>query len=264
MPPKINEGCVERRVLRGSQVRAKDGDKPGLVGVASVYNQDYDNGWFIEHVLPGAFTRVLGEDPDVRCLFNHNPDNLLARTKSGTMRLADSADGLTYDADTNAETTVGRDVQAMVDRGDLDGCSIGFTVAKQTWREEKQEDGSLIVHRDIVEFDALYDVGPVTYPAFTGTSVGTRSLWPQGVPAEIRSHVVALRAGTPDAAQPAAQKRSEEEECDCPCSACEDGNCADCNCDGCDSQECSNEECRCGDDERKLRMSMRLRLAEHA
>jgi len=185
---------IERRVLRGAQVRAKQGDKPGLAGVASVYNQDYDSGWFIEHVLPGAFTRVLSEDPDVRCLFNHNPDNLLARTKSGTLRLADSKDGLTYDADTNADTTVGRDVQAMVDRGDLDGCSIGFTVAKQNWREEKMDDGRIITHRDIVEFDELFDVGPVTYPAFTGTSVTTRSLWPQGVPEEVRSHVPQLRA----------------------------------------------------------------------
>jgi uncharacterized protein len=194
MPQQKSEGCVERRVLRGGQVRAKSGDKPGLTGVASVYNQDYDNGWFIEHVLPGAFTRVLGEDPDVRCLFNHNPDNLLARTKSGTLHLADTPAGLTYDADTNLETTIGRDVQAMVDRGDLDGCSIGFRVAKQNWREEKQEDGTIVTHRDIVEFDELLDVGPVTYPAFTGTSVSTRSLWPQGVPAEVRSHVPALRA----------------------------------------------------------------------
>jgi HK97 family phage prohead protease len=257
-----SEGCVERRVIRGGQVRAKGGDKPGLAGVASVYNQDYDNGWFIEHVMPGAFTRVLSEDPDVRCLFNHNPDNLLARTKSGTLRLADSPDGLTYDADTNPETTVGRDVQAMVDRGDLDGCSIGFCVAKQNWREEKQEDGTVITHRDIVEFDELFDVGPVTYPAFTGTSVGTRSLWPQGVPAEIRSHVPGLR-GTVVELVASAEVR-DASECDCPCAACQDGNCAGCNCDGCDSEECSNEECRCGDDERKLRMSMRLRLAEHA
>lgn len=186
---------VERRFIRGGQLRAKQGDKPGIAGVASVYNQNFDNGWFVERILPGAFKRVLGNSPDVRCLFNHNPDNLLARTKSGTLKLADGDDGLHYDADLDPETTIGRDVQRMVDRGDLDGCSFGFTVAKQAWREEKNDDGSFTQYRDIEEIDELFDVGPVTYPAYTGTSVAARSaMWPQGVPEEVRSHVKELRA----------------------------------------------------------------------
>lgn len=248
---------IERRVLRGSQVRSKQGDKPGLVGVASVYNQDYDSGWFIEHVLPGAFAKVLASDPDVRCLFNHNPDNLLARTKSGTLRIADSSAGLTYEADTNVETTIGKDVQAMVDRGDLDGCSIGFTVASQTWREVKQDDGTYITHRDIVEFDELFDVGPVTYPAFTGTSVGTRSLWPQGVPTEVRSHVKALENVEAIVPLPALTRdRADDDDCTCPCGACIDGNCEDC-----DAEDCSGMNCACAE-MKSERMRMRLRLAE--
>src|SRR5579885_1148379 len=155
---------IERRFIRGGQLRAKNGDKPGLAGVASVYNQEFDNGWFRERILPGAFKRVLSEDPDVRCLFNHNPDNVLARTKNGTLRLVDKSDGSNYEADMDPNTTIGRDVGAMVERGDVDGCSFAFSVSKQAWREEKLDDGS-IIYRDIEEVDELFDVGPVTYPA---------------------------------------------------------------------------------------------------
>jgi len=185
---------IERRWIKGGQLRAKQGDKPGIAGVGAVYNQQYDTGWMVETIRPGAFTRVLGAAPDVRCLFNHDPNNLLGRTKSGTLRLADSDSGLTFECDTDAESSVGADVQRMVDRGDLDGCSIGFTVSKQSWREEKNDKGEFVYYRDIEEFDELFDVGPVTYPAYTGTSVGVRSLWPDGVPAEVRSHVPTLRA----------------------------------------------------------------------
>lgn len=184
---------IERRFIKGGQLRAKQGDKPGIAGTASVYNQQYDTGWMVETIMPGAFTRVLGENPDVRCLFNHDPNNLLGRTRSGTLRLADSAAGLQFECDTDAESRVGADVQRMIERGDLDGCSFGFTVAKQTWREEKNDAGGFTYYRDIQEIDELFDVGPVTYPAYTGTSVGARSLWPEGVPTEIRSHVPQLR-----------------------------------------------------------------------
>jgi len=186
---------IERRFIRGAQLRAKQGDKPGIAGVASVYNQQYDTGWMVETIKPGAFTRVLSETPDVRCLFNHDPNNLLGRTKSGTLRLSDASDGLHFECDTDSESRVGADVQRMVERGDLDGCSFSFSVAKQSWREEKNAAGEFVYYRDIEEIDELGDVGPVTYPAYDGTSVAARAaLWPAGIPAEIRSHVPALRA----------------------------------------------------------------------
>lgn len=186
---------IERRFIRGGQLRAKGGDKPGIAGVASVYNQQYDTGWMIETIKPGAFAKVLASNPDVRCLFNHDPNMLLGRTKSGTLALNDSPDGLRFDCEMDTETRAGADVQRMIARGDLDGCSFGFTVAKQTWRDEKDGDGNWIYYRDIEEIDELFDVGPVTYPAYTGTSVSERSaMWPEGVPAEIRSHVPNLDA----------------------------------------------------------------------
>jgi uncharacterized protein len=253
---------LERRVLKGTQIRARKGDKPGLEGVSAVYNQEYDNGWFIETMAPGAFSRALAENQDVRCLFNHDPNNVLGRTKSGTLRLADAADGLHYDCDMD-ETRIAADVRSMIERGDVDGCSISFVVRKDSWRDVFDDKGNFTQSYRTIEDVDLYDVGPVTYPAYTQTSVGARSMWPGGIPAEVRSHVPSLRA---EEALPAKKsgKRSDDSDCTCSCQPCQDGNCDGCDCDGdgCDSTTCGNDDCRCDESERS--MKMRLRLAESA
>lgn len=186
---------IERRLLTSGKLQLRAADKnatPGIEGYAAVFNEQYDNGWFCETIKPGAFARALKEKQDIRCLFNHDPNNLLGRTKSKTLTLAQDDKGLSFSCDLNMETRIGAEVHAMCDRGDLDGCSIGFVVTKQTWRDELDENGIMIHYRDIEDMDLL-DAGPVTYPAYPQTSVGARSLWPEGVPAEVRSHVPALR-----------------------------------------------------------------------
>jgi hypothetical protein len=185
---------IERRLLKSSKINLRAGDdkaKSGIEGYSAVFNEQYDSGWFIETIKPGTFSRAISEKQDVRCLFNHDANNLLGRTKSKTLTLTQDKSGLHFACDLNMETRIGAEVHAMIDRGDLDGCSFGFIVTKQTWRDEKDDDGNMIHYRDIEDVDLL-DVGPVTYPAFEGTSVDTRSLWPNGVPAEVRSHVPAL------------------------------------------------------------------------
>lgn len=187
---------IERRFVKAGNVRARRGDKPGIEGYASMFNEPFDNGWFIETIVPGAFARALKEKQDVRCLFNHNPDHVLGRTKSDTLRLSEDKTGLRYECDLNAETRVAADVLAMIERGDLDGCSFAFNVNKQSWREEKDDRGHVTQYRDIEDVE-LFDVGPVTYPAYEGTSVSTRSLWPTGIPDEVRGHVAELREDDP-------------------------------------------------------------------
>lgn len=196
MTTKATQAVMERRFVKGAQVRAKSGDKPAIEGYASVFNEPFDSGWFIETIKPTAFSRALAEQQDVRCLFNHDPNNVLGRSKSGTLRMSQDKTGLHFECDTNAQTRIASDVQSMVERGDIDGCSFGFSVRKCTWREETDGDGNTVNYRDIEDVD-LYDVGPVTYPAYEGTSVSARSLWPMGVPAEVRSHVAELRDDDP-------------------------------------------------------------------
>lgn len=239
---------IERRFVKGGEIRAKADGAPGITGYASVFNQRFDSGWFIETIKPGAFTRALKEKQDVRCLFNHDPNNLLGRSKSGTLRMSEDETGLKFECDTDAEQSLAADVQRMVQRGDLDGCSFAFQVRAQSWREEKSDDGRTICYRDIEDVD-LFDVGPVTYPAYEGTSVSERSLWPQGVPAEIRSHVPALATPADVIA-----KREAGDECGCDCGPCSDGNCEDC-----DVEDCSTMSCRCMNGER-MQTHVRSRL----
>ena len=203
---------IERRFVKGAQVRAvKSDDKPGIEGYGAVFNEEYvlyeDTGWrFVEKIKPGAFSRVLKEDgQDTRCLFNHSADNLLGRTTNKTLRMVEDDRGLKYDNDLDLRTTVAQNVQAFIDRGDLTGCSFAFTVSKQAWREETSADGKMTIStREIEEIGELFDVGPVTYPAYDGTSVASRSqaqlaemrsrlLLIDGLPAEVRSRVEATR-----------------------------------------------------------------------
>lgn len=153
----------------GTELRAAAADKPQIDGYAAVFNQETDLGWFREKIAPGAFKRALSENQDVRCLFNHNPDNVLGRTKSGTLTLSEDNTGLKFHCDM-PDTNIGKDVHSMIQRGDVDQCSFGFVV-----RDEEvtyDDDGNQL--RTIKDAD-LFDVSPVTYPAYESTSVEARS-----------------------------------------------------------------------------------------
>lgn len=225
---------MERRFIKGASIRAVKGDKPGIAGIGVVYNQVYDTGWFKETVKPGACARVLSESQDVRSLFNHDVNQLLGRTKSGTLRLQDTADGFAFDCDTDPGTSVGRDVAAMIERGDIDGCSFSFNVRKDTWSDEFDANGRYVSTTRTIEDIDMFDIGPVTFPAYTQTSVGMRSAWPEGVPVEHRAHIDTLRAAS-EIVPPA---RRDADGCECACDACKAGNCEDCSVPDCDDPDC--------------------------
>jgi len=169
---------VERRFLATDvapvAVRDGEGDKPAHVtGTASVFYDGTPDTEFslwdgaVERVMPGSFKRAIKED-DVRGLFNHNPDNLLGRNVAGTLDLKESKAGLEYDA-TAADTQVARDVRTHIARGDVTGSSFGFIATDEQWRTEDE-----LEIREIRGV-RLFDVGPVTFPAYEGTEAGVRS-----------------------------------------------------------------------------------------
>ncbi len=211
----------EIRTIRNAQVRAKQNGKLGIEGYGAVFNEIYDNGWFKETIKPGAFARALNEKQDVRCLMNHEANLVLGRTKSATLELKEDQKGLHFSCDL-PDTQTGRDLHELIKRGDIDQCSFSFRAMAQTWRDEKDADGKMTTTRELTDVD-LYDVGPVTFPAYTATSVGVRSLFPEGVPAEVRSHVPDLSDadGDDDGDKPA-------EPCRCSCRACYSAECNEC------------------------------------
>ena len=118
-----------------------------------------DLGGFREKIDKGAFDGVL--DNDVRAFFNHDPNFLLARTSSGTLKLGVDKRGLKYSFDV-PDTTAGRDLLVSMKRGDITQSSFAFTVEKDSWTDG--EKGTEI--RTINKVGRLYDVSPVSIPAY--------------------------------------------------------------------------------------------------
>jgi HK97 family phage prohead protease len=205
---------IERRYSHATQLRASQGDEGSMVisGYAGTWNRLSENlGGFREMLIPGAFQRSLQSDRNVACLFNHSPDQILGTTRAGTLRVNEDAVGLKFRCEV-ANTSVGKDVYALVKRGDVGDCSFAFKIAGpdgEDWDDdcEDPDTGERIAVRKVSRAD-LFDVSCVQSPAYSGTSVNTisptsmystphRSMldyFPGGVPpqfpAEIRSKIL--------------------------------------------------------------------------
>ena len=139
-------------------------------GYAALFNTRTDLGWFEEEVLPGAFDSVLKDD--TRCLFNHNPNYILARSTNGkgTLKLSVDEKGLKYEYIT-PNRSYAKDLEDAIDKGDVTQSSFAFIAEEVRWIEKEGEKDL----RQIVKVGELFDVAPVTYPAYTDTSVAKRS-----------------------------------------------------------------------------------------
>ena len=159
-------GVIERR--RAAALAVAPGRK--LTGYAAVFGQESRIAGFTEVIRPGAFTGALS-GRDVLCLIDHDPVRLLARTKSGTLRLEEDSKGLRFELDV-PDTQEGRDILTLAERGDLGGMSFGFTVPKggEQWQGQRRELRSV----------TLYEISVVHYwPAYEGTSVEPRAKAPR-------------------------------------------------------------------------------------
>ena len=152
---------------------AADGAAAKIGGVAAVFNSLSENlGGFREQIIPGAFKSALN-NADIRSLINHDPNRILGRTTSKTLRLAETERGLEWDCDT-PDTSYARDLAVSVQRGDINQCSFSFAVddGGDTW----QKDAAGMWTRSIHGVARLYDVSPVTYPAYPDTKCAMRCL----------------------------------------------------------------------------------------
>ena len=166
--PRSKVKKIERRTFTVQDVEARqaaDGTMR-LSGYAAVFNDASVPLPFKETIAPGAFRKTLSETPDVRLLINH--EGLpLARTKNGTLTLSEDSRGLLIDAEI-ADTTEGRDLWTLVERGDVDQMSFAFRVIRQSWNKDRTE-------RTLTEVSlADGDVSVVTYPAYPTTMVEAR------------------------------------------------------------------------------------------
>lgn len=174
---------LERRVSQDLSVEIRAADKRTIEGYASVSNVPTVIWYFEEVIAPGAFSRALDElsqgKQDVRSLFNHDANYVLGRTarngNPGTLILREDSKGL-WTETTPPEAGKSPHADSVVEsirRGDVSGMSFAFTVKKQEW-EFFDLGADKMDRRTITEIGTLYDIGPVTYPAYDQTSVGLR------------------------------------------------------------------------------------------
>ena len=144
-------------------------DENTIVGHAAVFNKDSEDlGGFIERISPGAFDDVLGDD--TVAAFNHDPSQVFGRNGKN-MSLSVDNTGLRYVVKM-PDTTLGRDIRQLIKDEIITQSSFAFTVREQQWEHFKNKPSI----RTIVKVSRLYDVAPVTYPAYPDTTVATRSL----------------------------------------------------------------------------------------
>jgi len=150
---------TEKRFFNIETRISKRAKKNIVTGHAAIFGQlSEDLGGFKEKIKVGAFDGVLKND--VRAFFNHDPNFLLARTTSGTLKLAVDKMGLSYSFEV-PDTTAGRDLVISMERGDITQSSFAFMVEKDSWSEQ---DGQEI--RTIEKVGRLFDVSPVSIPAY--------------------------------------------------------------------------------------------------
>ncbi len=154
---------------------------PQITGYASIwYTGDSDSEFelwsysgerCVERIAPGCFREAIGPDGDDICgLWNHNSNcGVLGRTTAGTLRLFEDKKGLRYEIDA-PDSELASALCDSISRGDVVGSSFSFSPVKESWSEEKQADGSLLVVR-VLEACRLGDVGPVCNAAYQGTTV---------------------------------------------------------------------------------------------
>lgn len=170
----MKESKRELRMLPMTELRIADSDGGGVTieGHAAVFDS-----WsetlggifpFKEIVRKGAFNESIGKD-DIRALFNHDPNYVLGRNRAGTLELVEDDIGLRVKI-TPPDTSWAKDILTSIRRSDITQMSIGFIVEDDKW---STKDGMDV--REIRKVQ-LFDVSPVTFPAYTATDVGVRAM----------------------------------------------------------------------------------------
>lgn len=159
---------MERRTFGLTEVRAADEEGGAVLrGYAAVFDQLSDDlGGFRERIRPGAFAKAV-EEGDIRSVWNHNADYVLGRTTAGTLELAEDERGLAV-AIRPPATQWARDFVTSIERGDVDQMSFAFQVVREDWQMLP-----LGPVRELIEV-RLFEVSPVTFPAYPQTEIGLR------------------------------------------------------------------------------------------
>lgn len=164
---------VETRVFPAELrvARKEDGALPKIEGYAAIFNSDSEDMGFVERIKPGAFKGAL-KISDARALFNHDANYILGRQSNNTLKLKEDKKGLFMSVQP-PDTQLVRDmILTPIERGDINQQSFGFTIEADSWDGLDTDKPT----RTIEKVRELFDVSPVTFPAYQDTDVALRSL----------------------------------------------------------------------------------------
>lgn len=154
--------------------RRQEENEPDVLrvnGHAAVFDQPADiAGIFREQIKRGAFARAIEERQDVALLLNHDPSTVMARVSNGTLRLAEDATGLYFEAELDPRDPDSQRTVNKIERGNISQMSFAFQAHREEWDYD-----AVPPLRTIVDTD-LFDVSPVTYPAYQQTDVHAREI----------------------------------------------------------------------------------------
>lgn len=166
----MNKGKEVRAISTEFRLKEDKGEPTKIVGYAARFNELSDEIWGMrEKIVPGAFSEAI-LNSDVRALWNHDPNYVLGRTKNNTLTLREDEQGLFYEV-APPDTQWARDLVESIRRGDVDQSSFAFSVEIQEWDESSDP-----IIRTIKKVRELFDVSPVTYPAYPTATSGVRSM----------------------------------------------------------------------------------------
>lgn len=185
----MNKEKEIRNLISNFEVRSEDGQKQKkIVGYALKFNTwSTDLGGFIETIDRNALNNC--DMTDVRCLIDHDSQKILGRTTNGTLKLTVDDIGLRYEC-IPSDTTYARDLLVNMENGNINQCSFGFilnydNIDCDSWEYDEERS---IYKRTIKDIKQLFDVSPVTYPAYSQTEcvVAQRKL--EDLKAELEQH----------------------------------------------------------------------------
>lgn len=151
------------------ELRELEENSNRVAGVAVVFDQDTNMGWYTERIDRHAFDET--DMTDVVLNMNHDNNLLLAGTRNGSLRLQVSDSGV-YQESEIINTNTGEDVMKLVRSGLLSKQSFAFVIAEggDQWTTIDGRE-----HRTITKIEKLYDVSLVTFPAYAQTTLFARS-----------------------------------------------------------------------------------------
>lgn len=161
-------------LVRHVEFRAEpSGDGLTLEGYAAVFNEwtDIDSweGTFRERIAPGAFKKTLSERTPI-LQFDHGTHPLIGSLPLGVFTsLKEDETGLRVKARLSDNWLV-EPIRDAIRDGAIQGMSFRFRVIRDTWKKGVGN----TAERTINEV-ALYEAGPVVFPAYEATTVGVRS-----------------------------------------------------------------------------------------